>query len=183
MITPQLIEPRTIAVIGASQDVTKPGGKVLQNILNGSFQGRVLGVNPKVSNVQGVECVPDVKDLPQVDLAILAIPARFCPPTIEVLVKEKGTKGIIVFSAGFSEMGAEGKALERQMAELANEAGATLIGPNCVGVMNPLHQSVFTTPVPVLTPKGCDFISGSGATAVFIMESALSKGLSFSSVY
>ena len=51
MITPQLIEPRTIAVIGASQDVTKPGGKVLQNILNGSFQGRVLGVNPKVSNV------------------------------------------------------------------------------------------------------------------------------------
>lgn len=183
MITPQLIAPRSIAVIGASQDVTKPGGKVLQNILMGSFDGQVFGVNPKISEVQGIACVPDVKDLPQIDLAILAIPARFCPPTIEILVKEKGTKAIIVFSAGFSEMGAEGKALEKKMADLATEAGATLIGPNCIGVMNHLHQSVFTTPVPTLAPKGCDFISGSGATAVFIMESALSKGLSFSSVY
>ena len=184
MITPQLIQPRTIAVIGASNDTEKPGGKALQNILVGTFHGKVVAVNPKADKtIQGIECVPRVEDLSQTDLAILAIPARFCPDTIETLVTRKQTKAIIVLSAGFSEMGEEGKALEKKMATLANDARATLIGPNCIGVMNPYHQSVFTTPVPALTRQGCDFISGSGATAVFIMESALSKGLSFGSVY
>lgn len=183
MITPQLTNPGSIAVIGASDDVAKPGGRALQNILNGTFKGKVFAVNPKSPEVQGVKCHADVKDLPQTDLAILAIPARFCVDTIETLVKEKGTRGIIVLSAGFSEMGDEGKALEKKMVSLANEAGATLIGPNCIGVMNTNHQSVFTRPIPNLKQGGCELISGSGATAVFIMETAISKGLSFSSVY
>lgn len=183
MITPQLTNPGSIAVIGASDDVAKPGGRALQNILNGTFKGKVFAVNPKSPEVQGVKCHADVKDLPQTDLAILAIPARFCVDTIETLVKEKGTRGIIVLSAGFSEMGDEGKALEKKMVSLANEAGATLIGPNCIGVMNTNHQSVFTRPIPNLKQGGCELISGSGATAVFIMETAISKGLPFNSVY
>lgn len=183
MITPQLTNPGSIAVIGASDDVAKPGGRALQNILNGTFKGKVFAVNPKSPEVQGVKCHADVKDLPQTDLAILAIPARFCVDTIETLVKEKGTRGIIVLSAGFSEMGNEGKTLEKKMVSLANEAGATLIGPNCIGVMNTNHQSVFTRPIPNLKQGGCELISGSGATAVFIMETAISKGLPFNSVY
>ncbi len=183
MITPQLTNPRSIAVIGASADTTKPGGKVLENILNGNFKGKLYAVNPKATQLQGIDCLPDAKSLPQTDLAILAIPARFCLDTIQTLVNEKGTKGIIVLSAGFSEMGAEGKAMESKMAAIATEAGATLIGPNCIGVMNTNHQSVFTTPIPNLVAGGCELISGSGATAVFIMESAISKGLPFSSVY
>lgn len=183
MITPQLIRPRSIAVIGASTDIAKPGGKILHNILTGTFEGDLFAVNPKATSIQGVQCLPGVSALPQVDLAVLAIPARFCPETVEILVKEKNTKAIIVISAGFSETNEAGKILEQKMAASAAAAGATLIGPNCIGVMNAHHQSVFTTPVPQHTPFGCDFISGSGATAVFIMEAALSKGLSFSSVY
>lgn len=183
MITNELINPKSIAVVGASADCSKPGGKVLSNILAGSFTGKLYAVNLKADSVQGIESLPSVKELPAVDLAILAIPARFCLDATKVLVGEKQCKAIIVLSAGFSEMGEEGKALERNMAQVASEAGATLIGPNCIGVMNTLHQSVFTTPVPELRSQGCDFVSGSGATAVFIMESALSAGLSFSSVF
>ncbi len=183
MITPQLTNPNSIAVIGASNDVTKPGGRALQNLLNGTFKGEIYAVNPKSPEVQGVKCHADAKDLPQTDLAILAIAARFCVPTIETLVKEKGTRGIIVLSAGFSEMGEEGKALENKMVSLANEYGATLIGPNCIGVMNTNHQSVFTRPIPNLKQGGCELLSGSGATAVFIMETAISKGLPFNAVY
>lgn len=183
MVTKELIQPRSIVVIGASNDIEKPGGKALYNIRKGTFKGDLYALNPKAAKVQGVTTFGKPEDLPQVDLALLAIPAKFCVPTVEVLVKQKQTKAIIVLSAGFSEMGEEGKQLEQQMLALVEEAGATLIGPNCIGVMNPFHQSVFTTPVPELTQQGCTFISSSGATAVFIMEAALSKGLSFSSVF
>ncbi len=183
MIAEALIQPHSIVVIGASNDIEKPGGKALYNIKKGTFKGDLYAVNPKTNDVQGVATYPDLSDLPQVDLALLAIPAKFCVSTIEVLVKEKQTKAIIVLSAGFSEMGEEGKCLEKRMVDLVEEANATLIGPNCIGVMNSYHQAVFTTPVPKFTESGCTFISSSGATAVFIMEAALSKGLSFSSVF
>lgn len=183
MITPQLIKPRSIAVIGASEDTSKPGGKVLLNILNGTFDGEVITVNPKATEIQGIRCMQKTEDLPQTDLAVLAIPARFCAGTIEILLHKKQTKAVIVLSAGFSEMGAEGKALEKKMVQLCTDAHATLIGPNCIGVINTAYQSAFTTPIPKLSPNGCDFISGSGATALFIMESTLSKGLSYASIY
>lgn len=183
MITKQLINPKSIVVIGASNDIQKPGGKALFNILKGTFKGDIYAVNPKTDNVQGVQSFPSVEALPNVDLAILAIPAKFCTDTVATLVQEKDTKAIIIYSAGFSEMGDEGKLLEENIVQLVEKAGACMIGPNCVGVMNPNHQSVFTTPVPKLNNTGCEFISSSGATAVFIMEAALDKGLSFSSVF
>lgn len=183
MITPQLINPQSIAVVGASENIEKPGGKALYNIKNGTFKEKLYAVNPKNDNVQGVPTFKNVSDLPQTDLAILAIPATMCVPTIQTLLNEKNTKAIIVLSAGFSEMGAEGKKLEQEMARLADEHRATLIGPNCIGVMNPLQQSVFTTPVPEMEWDGAALVSSSGATCVFILESAMSKGLAFSSVY
>ncbi len=183
MITPQLINPQSIVVVGASENIEKPGGKALYNVKNGTFKGDLYAVNPKTDNVQGVKTFKEVGDLPQTDLAILAIPAMLCVPTIKTLLTQKNTKAVIVLSAGFSEMGAEGKRLEKEMVSLCDENQATLIGPNCIGVMNPLHQSVFTTPVPKMEWDGAAFISSSGATAVFIMEAALSKGLTLSSVY
>ncbi|MGI6047142.1 MAG: acetate--CoA ligase family protein [Petrimonas sp.] len=183
MITPQLINPKSIAVIGASENMEKPGGKALYNVKNGTFEGNLYAINPKSDNIQGVQTFKNVSDLPQTDLAILAIPATMCVSTIKTLLEEKNTKAVIVLSAGFSEMGAEGKKMEQEMAHLADKHNATLIGPNCIGVMNPLHQSVFTTPVPKMEWKGATLISSSGATCVFILESALSKGLSFSSVF
>lgn len=109
MITPQLINPKSIAVIGASENMEKPGGKALYNVKNGTFEGNLYAINPKSDNIQGVQTFKNVSDLPQTDLAILAIPATMCVSTIKTLLEEKNTKAVIVLSAGFSEMGAEGK--------------------------------------------------------------------------
>ncbi|MDR2907101.1 MAG: acetate--CoA ligase family protein [Bacteroidales bacterium] len=183
MITKELLNPKSIAVIGASNDVSKPGGKILKNILDGKFRGELYVVNPKEAQIQGVSCTSKVEDLPQTDLAVLAIAAKYCPQTVEVLTKQKGTKGIIILSAGFSEESHEGKILEDQIVKMCNDAGCSLIGPNCVGMMNHNHHSIFTLPIPRLDPKGCDLISGSGATIVFILESGIANGLTFANVF
>jgi acetate---CoA ligase (ADP-forming) len=183
MINEKLINPGSIVVIGGSDDLLKPGGKVLTNIIEGNFQGELFVVNPKQDLVQGVKSYRDINDIPPVDLAILAVQARLCLPAVEVLIKEKNTKAFIIVSAGFSESGEEGKKLEQEIADIISGAGACLIGPNCIGVITQTYSGVFTSPVPKLDKRGCDFVSGSGATAVFIFESALPKGLNFSSVY
>ncbi|WP_461631808.1 acetate--CoA ligase family protein [Labilibaculum euxinus] len=183
MINEQLLNPKSIVVVGGSDDVQKPGGKVLKNLIDGNFKGDLYVSNPKMDKVQGVASYKDLKDLPQADLAIIAIAAKFCPSTIKFLAEEKNTRAFIILSAGFSEENEEGEKLEKEIVEIVNSVGGSLIGPNCVGVLNSNYNGVFTTPIPSLDSKGCDFISGSGATAVFIMESGVPKGLSFSSVY
>ncbi len=183
MINQALMQPRSIVVVGASNETKKPGGKVLKNILDNNFKGDVYAVNPKESEIQCVKVYADVKELPQTDLAILAIAAKYCLETVKTLAYEKGTKAFIILSAGFSEESHEGEVLENQIVKIIDETGGCLIGPNCIGVITPNHASAFTTPIPVMDPMGIDFISGSGATAVFIMESGIPKGLTFSSVF
>lgn len=183
MINKELIQPRSIVIVGASNDIKKPGGKVVKNLIDSKYQGELYVVNPKETEIQGIKAYADVRAIPEADLAVLAIAAKFCPETVEILAKEKSVKAFIIFSAGFSEESHEGKLLEEQIVKIVNEAGASLIGPNCIGVMTPYHASVFTTPIPKLEPGQIDFISGSGATAVFIMESSIPLGLKFSSVF
>jgi acetyltransferase len=183
MVTEQLINPRSIVVVGGSNSVNKPGGKVLFNLKNGHFKGSLYVVNNKESEVQGIKAFADVKDLPQTELAILAIAAKYCVETVEILAKQKGTKAFIILSAGFSEENEEGAKIEKQVVDIINSVNGSLIGPNCIGFLNSNYSGVFTTPIPKLDAQGCDFISGSGATAVFIMESGIPKGLTFSSVY
>lgn len=183
MIHEKLIHPDSIVVVGGSNHLNKPGGKLIQNLVDHRYSGKLFVVNPKEKEVQGVTSYNSVHDLPEVDLAIMAIPAQFCPESIEILARQKNTHAFIVISAGFSEVSKEGKLLEEQMVKTINSVEGTLIGPNCIGIMNSYHTSIFTTPVPLLWPRGCDFISGSGATAVFIMESGIPKGLRFSSVW
>ncbi|MEI6062538.1 MAG: acetate--CoA ligase family protein [Bacteroidota bacterium] len=183
MITSQLINPKSIVVVGGSNDTAKPGGKVLKNLIDQHFGGRLYVVNPKEDEIQGIKCHKTVEELPQCDLAILAIAAKYCPDTVEKLARDKQTHAFIILSAGFHEESAEGAKLEDKIVETVNQYGACLIGPNCIGMMNHHHTSVFSLPIPKLDPQGVDFISGSGATAVFIMETAVPKGLKFSSVY
>lgn len=183
MITRQLTHPESIVVVGGSNDTTKPGGKVLKNIIDGGFAGKISVLNPKETRVQGIESFPEVKDLPDTDLAIIAIAARFVPELVEELAFTKKTKAFIVLSAGFSEESAGGKALEDRIVATVNAVNGSLIGPNCVGILTPQHHSIFTYPIPPLNSKGCDFISSSGATACFIMEAGIPKGLSFANVY
>ncbi len=183
MINDKLLNPGSIAIIGGSNNIHKPGGKLVKNILDGQYSGSMYVVNPKEDEVQGLKSYRNVGDLPPVDLAILAIPARLCIDAIQVLAHEKGARAFIVISAGFSEEGEEGTKLEKELVEKVNAVNGCLIGPNCIGVITQKYNGVFTSPIPKLNPKGCDFVSGSGATAVFIMESGIPKGLTFSAIY
>ena len=183
MIARELLDPKSIVVCGASSDIHKPGGKALKNLLESPFRGPVYAVNPKETEVQGVKCYAKVDDLPQVECAILCIAAKFCAQTVDVLAKEKGCKGFIIISAGFSEENAEGAAIEKHIVDTINSVGGSLIGPNCTGFLNVNYAGCFDTPIPKLDPKGVDFITGSGATAVFIKEYGMSNGLKFNSVW
>ena len=183
MINEQLLNPRSIVVVGGSNNVHKPGGAIVRNIINGGFEGELSIVNPKEDEVQGIKACHDVKDLPQTDLAVLVVAAKYCPDYVDYLCREKSVRAFVIISAGFSEETHEGALLEQRILDTCKEYGAALIGPNCIGLLNRRHHSVFTLPIPNLNPKGVDFISGSGATAVFILESAVSKGLQFNSVW
>jgi acyl-CoA synthetase (NDP forming) len=183
MINEKLINPESIVVIGGSDDLFKPGGKVLKNIIDGKYKGSLYVVNPKQDLVQGVKSYRDLNEIPDTDLAIIAISANLCLQVVKTLVSKKNTRAFIIISAGFSEAGEEGRKLEREIVDIIDKEGGCLIGPNCIGVITQTYQGVFTTPVPKLNSRGCDFVSGSGATAVFIFESAMPKGVNFSSVY
>ncbi len=183
MINEKLLNPQSIVVCGASSDIHKPGGKALKNLLESAFKGQVYAVNPKETEVQGVKCYAKVDDLPQVDCAILCIAAKFCAQTVDVLTQQKGTKGFIIISAGFSEENAEGAAIEKHIVDAINAVGGSLIGPNCTGFLNTNYSGCFDAPIPKLDHTGVDFITGSGATAVFIKEYGMSNGLKFNSVW
>lgn len=182
MITEQLLNPKTIAVIGGSNDITKPGGRLLKNLIDGKFPNLFV-VNPKETEIQGIKCHKNIEDLPNVDLAFLCIAAKFAEQTIETLCSTKNTKAIIIVSAGFSEVGEEGKILEDKIVAICNKYSASLIGPNCIGMLTPTYNGVFIGPIPKLNNSGCDFVSGSGATAVYILKEANTLGLNFNSVY
>jgi len=183
MINRQLLEPESIVVIGGSNNVHKPGGAVVRNLLAGGFKGVLRIVNPKEDEVQGIKVFHDVKEVPPTDLAIIVVAAKFCPQYVEFLAAEKQVRAFIILSAGFGEETHEGALLEKQILDTCEKYGAALIGPNCIGLLTRWHHSVFTKPIPQLKSQGVDFISGSGATAVFILESAVTKGLAFNSVW
>ena len=183
MINQQLLHPESIVIIGGSNNVHKPGGAIVRNIIQGGYKGILRIVNPKEDEVQGIKVFHDVKEVPPTDLAVLVVAAKYCPDYVEYLAAEKKVRAFIIISAGFGEETKEGAVLEEQILNTCEKYGAALIGPNCIGLMNDWHHSVFTKPIPTLKREGVDFISGSGATAVFILESAVTKGLPFNSVW
>ena len=183
MLHKKLIQPKSIVIVGGSDNIHSPGGRVLKNLLDHKFDGELFVVNPKKNFVQGVKSYQDINELPEVDLAIIAIAAKYITETVKILTRHKQTKGFIIFSAGFSEKNKKGAEIEQEIVSLINEANGSLLGPNNIGLINEHYTGVFTTPIPRLNKNGVDFISGSGATAVFIMEAAQSTGLTFSSIY
>ncbi len=116
MINKQLLHPKSIAIIGASNNVAKPGGKIIKNLIDSGFKGELYAVNPNETQVQGIPCFTSVEELPPVDLAVLAIPAKFCYSAVKVLAEQNDTKAFIIISAGFGETNAEGKKLEQKIA-------------------------------------------------------------------
>ena len=184
MIHEKFLNPQSILVVGGSDNIEKPGGKLLKNIIDGGYKGSIYALNPSSNTIQGMPSFANVADIPEnIDLAVIAIAAQMCIPVVRELAETKNTRGFIVISAGFSEEGEKGKQMENELADIVNSVGGTLIGPNCIGVVTPFYNGVFTYPVPKINPQGCDFVSGSGATAVFIFESAQPKGITFSSIF
>ncbi len=183
MLHPKLINPKSIAVIGGSNNIDSIGGSVLKNLIDQQFKGDLYVVNPNKDVVQKIKSFKDVSLLPKTDLAIIAIPAIDIPGIVNVLLKNKETKGFIIYSAGFSELNESGRLLQNTITESITEAGASLLGPNNIGMINENYAGIFTKPIPIMHKKGVDFISASGATAVFTLEAAHQLGLKFSSLY
>lgn len=181
MISSKLIKPESIVVVGGSDNTSKPGGKILENIINGGFRNLIV-VNPNSEFVQGIRAFSDIESIPVTDLAILAIPAKNCLSAIKALAA-KGVEAYIIISAGFAELDDEGKKMEEEIVNFAGQNSLSILGPNCIGIINEHYKGVFTLPVPDFNPRGVDFISSSGSVAVFTMEAGLKSGMQFSGIY
>jgi len=158
--------PRSIAVLGASNDSMKLGYEVFKNLKE--YGDKVYPVNIKDEEVQGVKAYKNVKDIPdEVDLAVIIVPKRFVKQSV-IDCGEKGVKGIIVITAGFGEIGAEGKKEEKELVEIAHKYGMRIIGPNCVGIMN-THNRMNASFVMNAVKGSVAFISQSGALGAGIV--------------
>jgi acetate---CoA ligase (ADP-forming) len=131
-----LFEPESVALIGASDDATRIGGRTLSYLIDGGFRGRIVPVNPNRTEVQGLAAYPSIDAAPPVEAAIIALPAKAVPEAVRACAAG-GVKAGIVFSSGFAETGPQGARLERDMAETARRAGMRLLGPNCLGLFTP----------------------------------------------
>ena len=172
--------PKTVAVIGATENANTVGRTVLWNLVTSPFGGTVYPVNPKRPSVLGVKAYKSVSEIPeQVDLAVIVTP----PPSIPGIVKECGecgVRGAIVISAGFKEIGPEGAALERKLLEEARAANVRVIGPNCLGVMSPLSGLNATFATTIARPGSVGFISQSGALCTAVLDWSLKEMVGFS---
>lgn len=176
-----LFRPQSIAIVGGSESLTKPGGKVLANIVDHRYRGTLWVVNPG-GRVKGLPTFASVPDLPgPPELGIIAIPATLVAGALEELGR-KGTKAVVILSAGFGEKGEEGRREERRLLAIAEGFGMTIIGPNCSGFMTSHYSGKFAGIIPELKPRTIDFISGSGATVDLVMEQAVLRGLAFCNV-
>lgn len=181
MIHNSLFNPQSIVVVGGSDNTAKPGGKILENLIQGKFP-HLYVLNPKGGATQGVPTFTRIEDLPSVDLAILAIAASDCLQSIKEL-SGKGVKSYIIISAGFGEFDANGKMLEEELFQFAMDNELSILGPNCIGIITEHYKGAFTLPIPKYNRQGIEFVSSSGSTAVFTMEAGIKMGLQFSNIY
>jgi acetyltransferase len=174
-----IFTPNTVAVIGASDQVGSVGRTLLWNLVSNPFGGTIFPVNPKRHNVLGIHTYPNIKTLPEmVDLAVIATPAATIPGIVAECV-EAGVKGAIIISAGFREIGASGRELERQIQEIAR-GKMRIIGPNCLGVMNPRSGLNATFANRIANPGNVGFISQSGAICTAILDWSIPENVGFS---
>ena len=183
MINGQLLNPSGIVVVGASNDKSKPGGKVLHNIISNQYSGRIYAVNPREDEIQGVRCFSDCLALPDVDLAIIAVAADKVEAAMSILAYQKNCRAFIILAAGFSETGAAGRDMEMRCAAIADAVGGCMLGPNCIGVITGSYKGVFAGPIPVYDDMGCDCVSASGATMVYLLEAAIPCGVKFRDIF
>jgi acyl-CoA synthetase (NDP forming) len=180
MLNDHFFGPDSIAVVGASSNISKPGGKLTYNLIEGRFQGELYLVNPKSDEIFGRSVFYTIDQIDSgVDLAFIVLPAAICLQEIKNLHSQCGTKAFVIISAGFSEVGGDGVQLEREIRQFAMENDCQIVGPNCTGLITQKFAGTFTTPIPEFENEGVTLLSASGATAVFLMEQGISLGLKF----
>jgi acetyl coenzyme A synthetase (ADP forming)-like protein len=179
----RILEPRSVAVIGAGRERFTIGHEIFRNLIGGGFNGPVYPVNPRASHVASVRAYPSVLDIPDdVDLAVITVPAALVLDAVEQCV-EKKVHGLVVITAGFAEAGADGATLERELVERARSGGMRMVGPNCMGVINTaagVSLNATFAPVPPL-PGRVAFSSQSGGLGIAILQRARDLGLGISS--
>lgn len=175
-----IFSPRSVAVIGATERKRSVGRTVMQNLLSGGFEGKIYPVNPIQETILGLHAYPNVAALPEIpDLAVIITP----PKTVPGIVREcaqVGIHGVIIISAGFKEIGAEGAALEQQVLEEARHGNIRVVGPNCLGVMIPNKKFNATFAANMARPGSVGFISQSGALCTAILDWSLKENVGFS---
>lgn len=175
-----IFKPRSVAVIGASERAGSVGRSVLWNLLSSPFGGTVFPVNPKRRNVLGIQAYPSVKAIPEpVELAVITTPAETVPGVIAECV-EAGVPAAIIISAGFKEHGEKGQQLEREIAQLVR-GKMRVVGPNCLGVMNPVRGLNATFAQTIARPGKVAFLSQSGALCTAVLDWSLKEMVGFSS--
>lgn len=176
----KFFSPGTVAIVGASHKEGKVGHSLIKNLIDHGFKGEIYAVNPKTTEILGKKCYPDISSLPEnIDLAVIAIPAKVVPSTIE----ECGRKGIsaaIIISAGFKEVGEEGRELEKQLFNSAMSSGVRILGPNCLGMINTQSNLDVTFAAQYPDRGDISVISQSGALCTAILDWAVRNHIGFS---
>ena len=176
----QLLRPDSVAVVGASATPGKVGYEILNNLIKDDFRGELYPINPSASEILGRKCYKSLKDVPgKVDLAILVIKRDLVIPVLNDCAAT-GIKAAIVITAGFGETGEEGKALQREIIKIVKENGITMVGPNCLGLINPWHNLNASFGQVAGIPGGIALISQSGALLTGVQDIAASEKLGFS---
>ena len=164
-------KPRGIAVIGASANPVKGGYFILNNLLKG-FKGAIYPVNPGYAEIEELPCYPSVMKVPDpVDLAIIFVPAAFVPTVLRECA-QRGIRGVMIESGGFAESSQEGKQLQHRIIEIHRETGIRIWGPNCMGLVDAVHDFVFSFVLPAIWEKGLD----PGNVSLVVQSGMLSAG-------
>ena len=177
-----IFSPQSLAVVGASKTPGKVGHDIFVNILKGGYRGTLYPVNPKARSVSSVKAYPTISDIPDsVDLAMIILPPRPALTAVKEAI-EKGIKGVVIVSAGFREVGGEGLEIENTIVGLCREAGVRVVGPNCLGVINPLANVRLNASFSARMPKpgNISFISQSGALCTAVLDFAADRDFGFS---
>ncbi len=165
-----LFNPKSVAVVGASQESQKLGAIVLKNIIDSKFTGKIYPINPNYQSLNNLECYKSLADMPEIpDVAILAVPDSIVAKILTEC-KEKGVKNVVVFAAGYKEMGDEGARLEKELTDFAKSAGMNILGPNCLGFVNNLTPINATFGEPPKASGNLRFVTQSGAIATSLFD-------------
>ncbi len=180
----EILHPRSVAVFGASEDRGKFGGRILHYLMRHGFPGRIVPINPRRDSVNGLPCFPSIEALGQpVDVAILAVPADSIMASVEACAAA-GVGCCVIVSTGFAEAGEEGAAVQERLVRLSRETGMRIVGPNCMGLVNPHHALALTSSlvldIPRMRAGRIGLISQSGALMVALFDRAHDAGVGFS---